>query len=188
MYIHIIIIKKIFLSKIWKLVLNNWKNVILCMFWIKMTKNRYPPGVQERASVTFAKQKHTTTQHTTPHPLPICSTASPFPVSLPYLLALPVLILLLCSSCIIVLCCTILLYYTCIIYIIYIIYIILHTHSNIIYLYYIYISILLVYLPIHYYIAILFYNQHSILYYHSISIYSFLDLCIYIFILFLYSV
>ena len=122
----------------------------------KNDKKQIPPRGIGTCVYHFRKTKPTTAQHTTPHPLPICSTASPFAFSLPYPLALPVLILLLCSSCLIVLCCTMLLYHTCIIYIIYIIYIILHTHSNTISLYYIYISILLVYLPIHFYILILF--------------------------------
>ena len=186
MYIHIIIIKKIFLSKIWKLAWNNWKNVILCMFWIKMTKNRYPQGVQERACVTFAK--HTTPPPNTQPPT-LCSllhrfTPSRFPspsscLACPH----PSVMLVSLRHCS-------MLYYATIqhLYYIYNIYVILHTHSNIIYLYYIYISILLVYLSIHYYIPILFYNQYSILHYHSISIYSFycLDLCIYIYILFIY--
>ena len=132
MYIHIIIIKKIFLSKIWKLVLNNWKNVILCMFWIKMTKNRYPPGVQERACVTFVK--HNTPHRPTHTPTPFTDllhrfTLSRFP-SLSSCLACPHPSVMLVSlhHCSMLYYATILHLYN--IYNIYIIYIILYTHSN----------------------------------------------------------
>lgn len=154
----------------------------------KNDKKQIPPrGIGTRAQ-DFRKTNHTTTQHATLHPLPICSTASLFPLSLPF-------------SALSLVLCLVFVYYPCIIvprwcyytmfylyqHIIYNISILIPCHSNTIYLYYIYISILLVYLLIHYYIAILFYNQHSILYYNSISIYLFycLDLCIYISILFL---
>ena len=153
----------------------------------KNDKKQIPPGGIGTRAQDFRKTKthHTTTQHATLHPSPICSTASLFPVSLSSCLVRPHPSATLVLYCIIVLCCTMLVLYHYTIVNLYIIYYIL---ILLLYLYYIYISILLVYLPIHYYIAILFYNQYSILYYNSISIYLFYcrDLCIYISILFIY--
>ena len=145
----------------------------------KNDKKQIPPRGIGTCVYHFRKTHHTTTQHTTSHPLPIHLTASLF--SFPSLSAglacpHPSVMLVSLHHCS-------MLYYATILHLynIYNIYVILHTHSNTISLYYIYISILLVYLSIHYYIPILFYNQHSILHYHSISIYPFYCLYLYIY-------